>query len=88
MTRDGYHLNYVYGRYTAACTWFESIFQRPVDGNPYSPEGITPAQKRLHKNPPTLQSCPRFQSPKSPNDLLRMSSITSPANVNPKIAVM
>lgn len=47
MTRDGYHLNYVYGRYTAACTWFESIFQRPVAGNPYSPEGITPAQKKI-----------------------------------------
>ena len=47
MTRDGYHLNYTYGRYTAACTWFESIFQQPVIDNSYSPEGITPKQKKI-----------------------------------------
>ncbi len=25
MTRDGHHLNYKMGRYTAACTWFQAI---------------------------------------------------------------
>lgn len=52
--RDGYHLQYVYGRYTAACTWFEAITGRSVVGNTYSPEGIdnkmkTTIQRAVHK---------------------------------------
>lgn len=39
FTRDGYHLNEL-GRYTAACTWFEIIFQQSVIGNSYRPEEI------------------------------------------------
>ncbi len=31
LTRDGYHLNRQYGRYIAACTWFEALI-RPVLG--------------------------------------------------------
>jgi len=41
MNRDGYHLNTLYGRYTAACTWFETIFGKSVVGNSYAPEGMT-----------------------------------------------
>ena len=37
MTRDGYHLNYKMGRYTAACAWFQALvapaFRTTVDGN-------------------------------------------------------
>lgn len=37
MTRDGYHLNYKMGRYTAACTWFQALvapaFRTTVEGN-------------------------------------------------------
>ena len=40
MNRDGYHLNMVYGRYTAACTWYEAIFHRSVVGNSYAPKGL------------------------------------------------
>lgn len=43
--RDGYHLNLIYGRYTAACTWFETIFGLSVVGNPYSPRGISERQR-------------------------------------------
>lgn len=36
-TRDGYHLNYKMGRYTAACTWFQALvapaFGTSVEGN-------------------------------------------------------
>jgi hypothetical protein len=39
--RDGYHLSYDLGRYTAACTWCEFLTGRIVDGNPYRPESIT-----------------------------------------------
>jgi len=38
FNRDGYHLELTYGRYTAACTWFEAISGRSVVGNPYHPE--------------------------------------------------
>lgn len=40
MNRDGYHLNMQYGRYTAACTWYEAIFHRNVVGNRYAPKGL------------------------------------------------
>lgn len=40
MNRDGYHLNLLYGRYAAACTWYEAIFHRSVVGNKYAPEGL------------------------------------------------
>lgn len=44
MNRDGFHLNLLYGRYTAACTWFATLFKRKVEGNRYAPEGMTPRQ--------------------------------------------
>ncbi len=47
FNRDGYHLQLTYGRYTAACTWFESVFGKDVVGNEYAPEGVTPLQKRI-----------------------------------------
>ena len=47
LNRDGYHLQLVYGRYTAACTWYEALFHKPVIGNTYSPKGITEAQKHI-----------------------------------------
>ena len=53
MTRDGYHLHKVYGRYVAACTWFEIVFNKSVIGNSYKPEEMTSeqcllAQKSAH----------------------------------------
>ena len=47
LNRDGYHLNLVYGRYAAACTWFEAITKKSVIGNTFTPQGITPLQKRI-----------------------------------------
>lgn len=40
--RDGYHLERTYGRYTAACTWFEAIFGRDATGCAYRPETLSP----------------------------------------------
>ena len=40
MNRDGFHLDLVMGRYTAACTWFEKLFHTSVVGNPYAPKGL------------------------------------------------
>ena len=42
FNRDGYHLEVTYGRYTAACTWFEAIFHQNVVGNSYAPQTIDP----------------------------------------------
>lgn len=45
--RDGYHLSYGLGRYTAACTWLE-IFtgQNPV-GKTYKPNGVTELEAKI-----------------------------------------
>ncbi len=45
MTRDGYHLDLLWGRYTAACAWYETLFGG-VTGNPYAPEGMSTDYKR------------------------------------------
>ena len=45
--RDGFHLQRTYGRYTAACTWFEKIFNRDVVENPYFPDTISEKEKRI-----------------------------------------
>ncbi len=44
MNRDGFHLSYTLGRYTAACTWCEFLTGRNVDGNSYHPDTISPEE--------------------------------------------
>lgn len=41
MNRDGWHLSYSRGRYTAGCLWFEKITGKSVVGNPYHPEKLS-----------------------------------------------
>lgn len=53
ITRDGYHMHKINGRYTVACVWYEKLFNRSVIGNAYRPEGMSPeqhqaAQKSAH----------------------------------------
>lgn len=40
FNRDGYHLDLTFGRYTAACAWFEAISKKDVRKNPYYPPAI------------------------------------------------
>lgn len=40
FNRDGYHLEVTYGRYTAACTWFEAIFGIDVTTTNYAPDTV------------------------------------------------
>jgi len=47
MNRDGHHLSYTLGRYTAACVWCESITGRNIDGNRYHPENIKAEDARI-----------------------------------------
>jgi hypothetical protein len=45
--RDGYHLDYKYGRYTAACSWYEKLTGNTAVGNSFMPEGITLLQRAI-----------------------------------------
>ena len=47
LCRDGYHLNYEYGRYTAACVWYEILTGKDVRRNPYRNAKMTKKQRRL-----------------------------------------
>lgn len=47
LTRDGYHLQLTYGRYTAACTWLEALTGKNPVGNGYIPETITKEQATI-----------------------------------------
>lgn len=49
LNRDGYHLELTYGRYTAACTWFETLTGRDVTANPWHPAAVDPETARLCK---------------------------------------
>ncbi|MCI0920302.1 DUF4886 domain-containing protein [Sphingobacterium rhinopitheci] len=49
-TRDGYHLNLDYGRFTAACTWYEKIFNLDVRKNNYKPDQVTELQANIAKD--------------------------------------
>ena len=43
FNRDGFHLELTYGRFTAACVWFEKLSGQSVVGNPWRPEGVDAA---------------------------------------------
>lgn len=52
-TRDGFHLSLWYGRYIAACTFYEALFGVNVEGNSYMPphleqERVVNAQRCAH----------------------------------------
>jgi len=49
LCRDGYHLNYTYGRFTAACVWYEIITGYDVRKNRYKNPKMTGSQTRLTK---------------------------------------
>lgn len=50
FTRDGYHLSIPMGRYTAAATWFESLFGKSVVGNTYKPAELSPFEASIAQN--------------------------------------
>lgn len=47
--RDGYHLNEQYGRFTAACTWYEQIFDLDVTTNTYVPTSLSAFNAKIAK---------------------------------------
>src|SRR5690606_22735370 len=49
FTRDGYHLQLTYGRFTAACAWYEKLFHEDVRQNPCQPEKISELEAKIAK---------------------------------------
>lgn len=47
MTRDGWHLSYTEGRYTAGCLWCEKLTGISVVGNPYHPQTMCDSLARI-----------------------------------------
>jgi hypothetical protein len=47
LCRDGYHLNYEYGRYTAACVWYELLTGKNCCSNKYKNDKMTEEQRKL-----------------------------------------
>ena len=51
LCRDGYHLNYVYGRYTAAAVWYEILTGKDVRKDRYKNPQMTCHQRlQTHKS--------------------------------------
>ncbi|MDO6390121.1 DUF4886 domain-containing protein [Pontibacter sp. BT731] len=83
FTRDGYHLDFGIGRYTAASTWFEALTGISVVGNPYKPAGLTQldaeiAQHAAHAavvNPDKITILADYQAGKA-------APLTAPVYVN------
>lgn len=47
--RDGFHLDVNIGRYTAAATWFESLFGESVMGNSFKPAALSTHEAEIAK---------------------------------------
>ena len=47
LCRDGFHLNYEYGRYTAACVWYEILTGKDVRRNKYKNAEMTNKQRQM-----------------------------------------
>ncbi|MDD4759847.1 MAG: DUF4886 domain-containing protein [Bacteroidaceae bacterium] len=47
LNRDGYHLSYLMGRYTAACTWCEFLTGKNVMKNSYRPQALNLAAAEI-----------------------------------------
>lgn len=47
MNRDGFHLSYTLGRYTAACCWCEFLTGKNIDGDSWHPDTITDEEASL-----------------------------------------
>lgn len=50
FNRDGNHLSLGLGRFTAACTWFEKLFNENVVDNPYIPDDVSRTEALIAKN--------------------------------------
>lgn len=45
LCRDGFHMDYIYGRYLLAATWYEIIFKKNIMENNYTPKTVFAPRK-------------------------------------------
>ena len=50
FNRDGYHLETTFGRYTAACTWYEAISGKNAEDNGYAPSSVNADKRRIARS--------------------------------------
>lgn len=50
FTRDGYHLELNYGRFTAACAWYEALLGKDVRRNNFVPISVSYIESEIAKN--------------------------------------
>lgn len=68
LCRDGHHLSFGIGRYTAACTWYEKLLGRPVIGNSFVPQNVSASDAKIAqygahdavRNPDKVTSMAKF----------------------------
>lgn len=77
FNRDASHLSTSIGRYTAACTWYETFTGNSVVGNTYWPVSITNFKKTVGQNAAHLA----VTSPKNVTDMLSFGE----ENENPEL---
>lgn len=49
LCRDGFHMDYIFGRYAVAATWFKAITGKSVSGNKFLPYGFVYTEENLKK---------------------------------------
>ncbi|MDP4089654.1 MAG: DUF4886 domain-containing protein [Bacillota bacterium] len=50
LCRDGFHMDYLYGRYLLAATWYEVLFRKSILENNFIPETTFAPGKRVDSN--------------------------------------
>lgn len=93
MNRDGYHLQLTYGRYTAACTWYEVLSGHSVVGNKYHPDGLNAelvraAQTSAHAAVETPWAVTELSCMKPSTELYKDASVPSPVRVEDLLSRM
>lgn len=78
MTRDGYHLNESYGRYTAACTWFEFLTGEDVTKVSYLPHN-------MHESYKTVATLAAHSAVQNPNQISDLGYVKQSDNKEEKI---
>lgn len=76
---DGYHLDVNIGRYTAACTWFEKLFNVDVIGNSFKPDALSDFEADIAQHA-------AHYAVKSPKEITEMSDFYKEVALLIKIA--
>ena len=58
LTRDGFHLSYVYGRYLAAAVWFETLTGSDIRNNSFIPSDYEYAGRDIADGKPIFKALP------------------------------